>query len=256
MPYISVRNQRWFYSDHRADVSRPPLLLIHGAGGRHDHWPPHVRRMTCATVIAPDLPGHGRSEGDGCRSIPDYANEIVSLMDALEIPQAILGGHSMGGAIVQTLALTAPERVAGMVLVGTGARLRVAPQILEGIRSDFEQTVEIVLEYAYGSAIPPDLLALGKRTLLETPPEILYGDYLACDAFDVMDRLVQLNAPTLIICGAADRLTPPKYACYLHEHLPDSQLALLEGGGHMVAVEQPEAVARLVQEWIRARWPE
>jgi pimeloyl-ACP methyl ester carboxylesterase len=255
MPTIVISEQPWFYHEHRAEAERPPLFLIHGAGGRHDHWPPQVRRIEGITVIAPDLPGHGRSAGAGRQSILDYANDIVSLMDALEIPQAIVGGHSMGGAIAQMLALTAPERVAGLVLVGTGARLRVAPQILEGIRKDFEQTVEVILEYAYSPAISPDLLKLGRRILQETPVGVLHGDYLACDRFDIMERLDQIHVNALVICGDADLLTPPKYAEYLREHLPDAEMALVPGGGHMVPVEQPEVVAGLIQGWIEAHWP-
>jgi len=255
MPYTSLGDHRLFYSEHRADSGRSPLLMVHGAGGRHDHWPPQVRRMAGVTVFAPDLPGHGRSEGQGCQSVLDYANAVVRLLDRLEIPQAILGGHSMGGAIVQTIGLTAPERVAGMVLVGTGARLRVAPQILEGILSDFEQTVEVILEYAYGPAASQKLLTVGRRSLRETPPEVLHGDYLACDRFDIMERLGQIQVPVLVINGTEDRLTPPKYASYLVEHLSDARLALVEGAGHMVAVEQPETVAALIKGWVAEHWP-
>lgn len=256
MPDIFVHGQRIFYNENQISAQRPSLLLIHGAGGRHDHWPPQVRRMKGVSVYAPDLPGHGRSGGVGFKTIPDYANEIVNFMDALEINQAILGGHSMGGAIVQMMALTAPERVAGLVLVSTGARLRVAPQIIQGIYSDFNQTIELILEYAYGPGVSPDLLKLGRRTLRETPPEVLHDDYAACDGFDVMDRLSDIRVPALVLCGEVDRLTPPKYASYLSERLPDAQLTLMEETGHMLPVEQPERTTGLIQNWISARWPE
>ena len=108
----------------------PPLLLIHGSGGDRLHWPPQLRRLD-TPVYGLDLPGHGESPGEGERAIQAYVDHIIRWMSGLEIPQAIWCGHSMGGAIAMTAALASPEQVAGLVLVGTGARLRVSPDILE-----------------------------------------------------------------------------------------------------------------------------
>src|SRR5262249_50983979 len=110
----------------------PPLVLVHGAGGRGEVWGPQLADLSdVARVIAVDLPGHGGTGGAGCRRIDDYATWVVGLLDALALDRVVLGGHSMGGAISQTIARARPERLRGLVLVGTGARLRVAPRILE-----------------------------------------------------------------------------------------------------------------------------
>ena len=114
-----------------ADPGSPPLLLIHGAGGSRLHWPPGIRRLTGWRVLAIDLPGHGDSPGPGERSIEAYTGCVLEWLDEYGVERVIPAGHSMGGAIALTLALQAPDRLAGMVLVGSGARLRVAPSILE-----------------------------------------------------------------------------------------------------------------------------
>ena len=74
----------------------------------------------------------------------------------------------------------------------------------------------------------------------------------ACDAFNVMDRLGEIRCPTLAICGTADRLTPPKYSTYLRDNIPGAQLVLVEGAGHMVMLEQPEAVSQAIADFIAA----
>jgi pimeloyl-ACP methyl ester carboxylesterase len=79
---------------------------------------------------------------------------------------------------------------------------------------------------------------------------VLHGDYAACDAFDVMERLEEIRCPTLAICGTADRLTPLKYSVYLRDHTPGAELVLVDTAGHMVMLEKPEVVARAVFEFI------
>jgi pimeloyl-ACP methyl ester carboxylesterase len=206
--------------------------------------------MSSVTVYTLDLPGHGRSEGSGCDHIERYAEAVVTLMDCVGIEKGVIVGHSMGGAIAQTMALAHADRVAGLVLVATGARLRVSPAILEGIRSDLEATAVLITHYAWSTEAPPRLAELGKKTLLQTGPDVLLADFGACDRFDVMERLGQIRVPTLIVAGSADQLTPLKYAHFLAEHIPDARLRTIENAGHMVMLERPEIVELAIQRFI------
>jgi pimeloyl-ACP methyl ester carboxylesterase len=156
----------------------------------------------------------------------------------------------MGGAIAQKLALEAAERVSALVLIGTGARLRVAPAILHGIRDDFDQAVELITDYAWSPDAELSLTKLGLRDLRQTGAKVLLGDFLACDRFDVMDHLAEIKAPALVVGGTADRLTPIKYARYLGSRIPDARLVTVEGAGHMVMLERPQKVAGVVRGFV------
>ena len=255
MPHVELNTQTIFYAEHRAPGSAiPPVLLIHGAGGQHANWPPQVRRMDAVHTITPDLPGHGRSGGTGRRTIGEYATDMLALADALDMERFIPVGHSMGGAIALQLALDAPERVAGLGLVSTGARLRVTPRILDHVLDDYEKVVDFVVRAAFGPTADDDLRRLGRRLLMEAPPEVVLRDYLACDAFDVRERLGEVAAPALVIGGTADRMTPPEFSSYLAEHIPDAELHLIEGAGHMIAAEFPDWVADILWNWLARQW--
>jgi pimeloyl-ACP methyl ester carboxylesterase len=251
MPYVTLAGERTFYALYQGDVrGKRNLVLVHGAGGSHLDWPALLRRLREANVYALDLPGHGRSEGVGRSSITAYCDFFLAFLDALGLEKAIVVGHSMGGAIVLDFALHYPDRLDGLILVGSGARLRVAPAILTGILSGFEATVDLVCDYAFGPSATEQLKRLGRQRLLKTPPEVLHGDYAACDAFDVMERLGEVRRPTLVIGGTADKLTPPKYSVYLRDHIPGAELVLVDAAGHMVMLEKPEVVAKAVSKFI------
>jgi pimeloyl-ACP methyl ester carboxylesterase len=253
MPFANVQGQRLFYAAARAKIpGAPKLVLIHGAGGSHLHWPAELRRLPAATVYGLDLPGHGRSHGPGRDTIEEYGAALIAFLDATDTDRAVLMGHSMGGAISQMTALTHPKRVAGLVLVGTGARLRVTPLILDGVLTEPEAAYDVITRYAWAADAPQELTRLGRQTLADTPPQVTHGDFLACDAFDVMERLGEISAPTLVISGTADLLTPHKYGVYLTEHIPNARLVTVEGGGHMMALEQPDVVAKAVREFVEA----
>lgn len=251
MPYISVQGHKLYFSQHEeGPQGAPPLVLIHGAGGTHLHWPPELRRLPGHTIYALDLPGHGRSEGEGCADILCYRDVVLDWADALGIKTFVPMGHSMGGAITIELALGAPDRLCCLILVATGARLRVHPKILQGLLEAPETTAQLLAEWAYGERPDPQMLQLYVRRTLEIPPSIIHGDFAACNQWDRMQDIIRIQLPTLIIGGEADRLTPPKYLHYLHDRIPNSQLVLIPGAGHMVMLEAPGAVCAAVQEFL------
>jgi len=250
MPFAQIGEQALFYTVIRR--GGPALILIHGAGGSHLHWPAALRRMPGATVYAVDLPGHGRSEGPGREHIEDYVADIVRFMDAVGVSRGVLVGHSMGGAIAQMTALMAPERVAGLVLVGTGARLRVAPALLDGILQDARGALALITEWAWGPEADPAMVARGRQMMARVNPRVVWGDFAACDRFDIRERVGEITAPTLVITGSEDRMTPPKFGQWLAERIPGARFVLVEGAGHMVMLEKPDQVASAVREWLKA----
>ena len=238
-------NNTYCFSHGAENISRPPMVFIHGAGGTHLHWPPQVRRIPGQRIFAIDLPGHGKSGGIGSQSIPDYARAMVDFLDATGLNSAIFIGHSMGSAITLTLALDFPKRVLGLGLVGSGARLRVAPQILETTASEgtFPLALELINNAEFGPSVNLRLKELAARQMAAIRPSVLHGDFLACNEFDVMQRLGEISMPTLILCGTEDQLTPTKYSVFLRDHIPSARLITFPGAGHMVMLEKPEAVA-------------
>jgi pimeloyl-ACP methyl ester carboxylesterase len=182
--------------------------------------------------------------------VAGYARRLVALLDALAIPRAAVAGHSLGGAIALQLALDAPDRVAGLLLVGTGARLRVLRAVLEAT-ADPARAAEAAAAVAAACFAPgadPGMVRDLARGMAAAAPGILHGDLRACDGFDVMERLPGIRAPAVVVCGEGDRLTPPRYAGFLAASLPRSTLRMVPGAGHMVAWEAPGAVVAAAEE--------
>jgi pimeloyl-ACP methyl ester carboxylesterase len=232
--------------------NRPPVILIHGAGGNHLSWPPQIRRMTEERIYALDLPGHGKSEGIGRQSIDEYTDDVIAFMKELKLRAAVLVGISMGSSIALTLALKFPKKVLGLGLLGSGSKLRVASSILEtaGNPNTFESAVELINRSCFSANTPDSLIQLSKQRMMELRPPVLLGDFLACNEFDVTSQLEKIEVPTLIICGAEDRLTPLKYSELLQDRIINSQLHVVDHAGHMVMAEQPDAVADLLKKFI------
>jgi len=244
-----------YYFAHEAESynkKRPPMILIHGAGGNHLSWPPQIRRMADERVYAPDLSGHGKSEGLGRHSIDAYADDVIAFMKELNIRTAVVAGISMGSAVALTLALKYPKKILGLGLLGAGSKLRVAPSILEtaGNPNTFESAVDIINTNCFSANPAQNLLQLSKQQLMETRPPVLLGDFLACNEFDVRGQLEQIKIPTIVICGAEDKMTPVKYSEFLQSKIANSQLHIVENAGHLVMAEQPDMVADLLKHFM------
>lgn len=246
-------------SDRRgaAASGRAPVVLVHGAGGSRLQWPPQLRRMPGQAVYSLDLPGHGRSPGPGETTIEGYAGRLLSWARQVDLGPVVFVGHSMGGAIALLTALVEPERAAGLVLIGTGARLRVHPSLLELTASatGLAGAIEMVMAMAFGPNPPTDLARRSGAGFAETPAAVLHGDFSACDRFDAMERLKEIRGPALVICGREDRLTPLKYSQRLAEGISGARLAVVEEAGHMVMLERPPQVAAAIQGFLGAAFP-
>jgi len=243
--YETTRGAIWA-ADQRKD-GQPPLILVHGAGGSHLDWGAAVRKLG---TVALDLHGHGKSPAQGRDSVAEYAADVVALLDVLGLERAVIGGHSMGGAIAQTVALEYPQRVQGLVLVGTGAKLSVHPDILDRVITHQAEVGALLKAWMWSPDAPDALRETGVQQFMAVDPRVVHGDYLACNRFDVRDRIAEISAPTLVIGGTADRMTPLKYSQFLAERIPNAQLVTLEGAGHMMLLEQAESAAAHIQAWL------
>jgi pimeloyl-ACP methyl ester carboxylesterase len=252
MPY---QNGLYYYAYHPQDEDRTPLVLLHGAGGDYLHWPFQIRRLSGFRVYALDLPGHGKSEGHGLQSIADYAGVIVQWMNEMEIPKAILIGHSMGSAIALWLAIHHPQRVWGLGLIGSGPTLPVNPTLLEetGYTSTFPTSVDKIIKWSFSPHTDRKLVETAKERMLQTRPSVLQGDFLACDKFDVEDQIQQISAATKIFCGGDDKMVPYRLSKQLAEGIPGADLEVIPEAGHMLMIEKPEALVSKLRPFLEER---
>jgi pimeloyl-ACP methyl ester carboxylesterase len=249
MPFAQVAGQNIYYIEK--GTLGTPVVFVHGAGSNHLIWGLQVRALGEDTrTLALDLPGHGRSDPPGRASVEAYSDAVLGFLDALNIERAIVVGHSMGGAIAQTLALAHPDRVAALGLVGTGARLRVLPTILTGVTTDYDAVVKLIVECSYAPGLDPGFRKRAEDELRVCPPQITGGDYGACDRFDVMSQIAEIKAPALVVCGREDRMTPAKYAVYLATNIPNAYLVFIDHAGHSVMVEQPDELNKTLQDFV------
>ena len=235
-----------YYFEHQGGTAwLPPVILIHGAGGHHLHWPAQIRRLGKYPIYAVDLPGHGKSSGRGQQTIAAYAQNLISWMDALDMHRAVFVGHSMGGAIALWMGTQRPERVLGLGLVATGAKLKVDPAILENAsRSEtFPTLIEMIANWAFGPQADERLVELATQRMAEIRPSVMHSDFVACRAFNIMTEISGIPATCAVICGEDDQLTPHRHSQYLAANIPKATLHLIPNAGHMVQLEQPEAVA-------------
>jgi len=235
------------------------LVFVHGAGDSAAIWADQVAHYaTAARVCALDLPGHGTRLGE--RAHDDHtrnADELKTMIREREFAAPVVVGHSMGGAVALRLALEHPEVPSALVLVATGARLRMRPDFLETARRRAEtmppnQPVGATAHVE--EAVSPSSSDRARRFVLahsgQATAQAVYADFLANDGFDVMGDLGRIDKPVLVVGGADDRLTPPKFIAYLGDHIPGARVGLVAEAGHYVFVEQPARFQELLDAFL------
>ena len=239
------------------NIDLPPVVLIHGAGGSYLSWPAEMRRLNGQQVLALDLPGHGKSRGFAQQSIPAYADLIHNFLAELGLSEAVLVGHSMGGAIALTLALKYPRQVAGLGLLASGAFLGIESSLIEelGNPTTISSGLLRLQKRIFSPSTSPALIDAAMRPLRELRPSLLLADWLACAAFDLREMVDQIHAPAWIACGSDDSLTPLAYSHFLAAHLPVAKLQVVPAAGHMLIAEQPRLVTQGFCDFLTLQLP-
>jgi pimeloyl-ACP methyl ester carboxylesterase len=257
---LSVNDAQTFVATggREFDASLPTVVLLHGAGFDHTTWALHNRWFAHHGfgVLAPDLPGHGRSSGAPLTTIADMADWTVALLDAAGADKARLIGHSMGSLIALETAARHPTRVSALSLIGTAAVMTVGPDLLKAAEANDRAAIDMVsiwglgFQAELGGSLAPGLWmhSGAQRVLEKCQPGVLFTDLSACNAYqNALSAAAQVNVPTTLILGERDMMTPMKAGKALAAALPNSRTIVMRGAGHMMMTERPDELLAALQ---------
>ncbi len=271
MPAIRVADYELSYSFNGAQSRTDglTLVLVHGAGGQELDWPIAWRSLDDITrkmgltpkshsgdldnypIYAVDLPGHGQSGGNSQRSVDAYADSIAGFLEALDLTNVLLVGHSMGAGIALTLSIRKNERLAGIALIGGSSRLAVSDAILTGLQSAFEATVDNIVKYSWNRDTGDFFKQKARQQMLEAGSDVVHDDFYACSQFDLSAELSAVTMPTLVIASDNDRMVPLETSRTMAQAIANSKFITLQDCGHFQHVEQTAAVAAAMSDFLK-----
>lgn len=255
MAWTELNGKRFHYSTGGKEWQdgQPAVVFVHGAGGDQSVWKFQSRAISHAgwNVMAVDLPGHGRSDDlPELASVEDHAAWLHEMIQATELGPATVVGHSMGSCITATFGATYGDAVAGVVLIGSAMQILVNDQLLHDCLNNQRAAIDFLMGFgldnrykACSSPVPGVSVPLGMTAIMmRTAPEIFQRDFQICKVWDGAAYAKKLQAPTLVLSGETDRLTPAKMGRALADTLANSQLEILPNVGHMLPAEAPRQV--------------
>ena len=240
------------------ETSRPAIVLLHGAGFDHTTWALHSRWFAHHGfgVLAPDLPGHGRSSGAPLSTIAEMADWTAALLDAAGAAKAKLVGHSMGSLIALETAARHPAKVSALGLIGTAAAMTVGPDLLKAAEANDRSAIDMVsiwslgFQAELGGSLAPGLWmhSGAQRVLEQCRPGVLFNDLSACNAYQgALAAAAQITVPVTLVLGERDMMTPARAGKALAAALPSSRTVVLRGAGHMMMAERPDELLAALQ---------
>lgn len=259
MTFLTLENRTIHYKDE-GTIDGRCLLFLNSLGTDLRIWDDVVPSFSAThRIIRMDKLGHGLSDAPkGPYTMPQLARDVLALMDHLGIAQTSLIGDSVGGMIALAFAIEWPERVSRLVLCDTEAKIGQADYWNERIAalrtSGIEPIADGVLERWFSPQYIKNNRAgyAGYRNMLTRTP--LAGYIGVCEAIrdaDMREAAQRVNIPTLVICGAQDRATPPEMVRQLAARLPNARFLLIENAGHIPSIEQPQALSNGIETFLK-----
>jgi pimeloyl-ACP methyl ester carboxylesterase len=234
------------------DPARATLVFIHGAGGTGAFWQAQIEGLAGSfNTIAIDLPGHGASSGGAKDKIEDYARVVIDLIKQLDVSNPIACGLSMGGAVALQLLLEYPNLLKAGILISTGAKLKVAPVIFEALENDYSSYVKLICQFIAGKDTDPEVIKHFREQIERCDPQVTLKDFVACNGFDVMQRIESITLPVLVVSAEDDQVTPPKYGDFLEKAISSASRVEINDAGHIVPMEKPEEVNNAIIEFVK-----
>jgi 3-oxoadipate enol-lactonase len=259
MPFLRIGDSVQHYQVEGA-VAKPAIVLSNSLGSDLRIWD-HVaaRLLALFRVIRYDLRGHGLTEAPAPPySAQDLARDVVALLDALKVRDAVICGVSVGGLIAQAVALNHPERVRALVLCDTGAKIATAEawqQRIDKVRADgvdslVSMTMERWFSDGFRARCPADVRGFALM-LRQSSADGYTGICAALRDADFRSTVAQIKHPTLVLCGAEDIATPPDLGRELAGLIPGAQFSLIEKAAHLPGIEQPDALAERMMQFFQ-----
>ena len=256
---LQINGQSAFvYTGGKAfDAALPTVVFIHGAQNDHSVWGLQSRWFAHHGfgVLAVDLPGHGRSEGNPLPSIADLADWIELLLEGCGAgaggKTVTLVGHSMGSLTALECASRHPARIARIALIAPAVPMPVSDALLGAAKDREPKAIAMINSWSHspraaiGGYAVPGIWHYGaaKRLMERQKPGVLHNDLAACNAYaHGMEAASELTCPALIVSGSRDMMTHPKAAVKLATAVKDVQSVSIAGAGHALMAEQPDAV--------------
>ncbi|MBD8725942.1 alpha/beta hydrolase [Oxalobacteraceae sp. CFBP 13708] len=235
--------------DSAFDPALPTVVLVHGALNDHAVWTQQSRTLAACgfAVLAPDLPGHGHSSGPALRSVEALADWLLALLDAAGVKRALLAGHSMGSLIVLEAASRAPQRAAGLALLGATFPMKVADALLATALDDEQAAIDMVVAWSHAASSDPSIAnaarELMRRLAAGSDEPLLHTDLAACNAYtNGMTAAATITCPVVFVQGTQDKMTPPRKAALLTDAIAHASIVTVDTG-HAMMQEAPEAVS-------------
>lgn len=252
--YITVDNRKTYvYTGARDfDPGKESIVFVHGAALDHTVWLLQSRYFAHhgRNVLALDLPGHGRTQGPLAATIPDTADWVYSVVDALDIEKVTLVGHSMGSLVTLEAAARYPDRTIRLALLGSAVPMAVAEPLLDAARENRHAGFDMINIWGHSAAAQmggnqaPGMWMTGSaiRLLERAAPGVLFNDLNACHEYGHgLESAARITCPTLMIAGRSDIMTPLKVARDLVAAMPVASLKVLDCG-HLMMSEKPNEV--------------
>jgi len=251
-----------YTAGHAFDSGRPTVMFIHGAANDHSVWTLQSRYFSYHgwNALAVDLPGHGRSQGEPLSSIGELADWIEKLMDEAGITEAAVVGHSMGSLVALETAVRYASRISRVAMIGTAIPMQVTDVLLSTSKANDHVAYEMINVFSHspraqigGNRVPGAWIMGSDLRLMErSGPGVLHADFVACNSYENgLAAAAKAKCPFLLVLGQRDLMTPPRAVREAAATFADVTTVVLDGTGHTLMSEQPDAVLDALIEFLK-----